>query len=163
MLPLTAQLNRISDYFEIPGFIGRGTFGIVRKGIHKPTGQFVSVKSNSRSVHKPILQEEAAIMSSMTHPNVMAALATFSVPERVFIIMPFASGGDLSAYLAVHTDPPERSVVICLVQQLSSAVAYAHSLSILHRDLKPANILLTAGEDFPLKVLLSDWNSATTM
>ena len=47
--------------------------------------------------------------------------------------------------------------------QLSSAIAYAHSLSILHRDVKPQNVLLTTDKDLPLKALLSDWGSATTI
>ena len=117
MLPFSNRLNNISEYFEIRGRIGEGTFGIIRKGVHKLTGQFVAVKSNKFGVDKPNAQNEAAILSSMTHPNVMAALATYAAPEQAFIIMPFASGGDLSAYLAAHEDPPQRSVAISLVQQ----------------------------------------------
>jgi serine/threonine-protein kinase len=62
--------------------------------------------------------------------------------------------------LAQRTDPSDdRPRFLKVVEQVSQAVAYAHSKGVIHRDLKPANVMVGAfGE-----VLGMDWGVAKVL
>lgn len=58
----------------------------------------------------------------------------------LWLVMEYCDGGDLNQYLLSR--PPDSQHNHSVVQQLSSAVSFLHSLGIIHRDLKPDNVLV---------------------
>lgn len=58
----------------------------------------------------------------------------------LWLVMEYCDGGDLNHYLLSR--PPDAHSNQAIVKQLSSAVAFLHSLGITHRDLKPDNVLV---------------------
>src|SRR5256885_11240908 len=54
--------------------------------------------------------------------------------------MEFISGGSLADLIAEGPLAPE--LVSRLLEQIASALDYAHDLGIVHRDLKPQNVLV---------------------
>jgi len=101
---------------------------------------------------------EAEAASQLDHPNI---LPIYSYGERdglPYIIMPFMPGGTLSEYIAEHGCLTLHEAQWYL-EQISSALDYAHEHGCVHCDVKPANILL----DSDGSVMLSDFGIAHMM
>ncbi|HCI78307.1 MAG TPA: hypothetical protein DHW02_01300, partial [Ktedonobacter sp.] len=69
-----------------------------------------------------------------------------------YIIMPYISGGTLSEYIAQH-GPLSLQEALWHIEQIASALDYAHARGCVHCDIKPANILL----DGEQRVMLADF------
>lgn len=88
--------------------------------------------------------EERQLLSNIHHPHIIQLLDVqandLAQSGRLFFIMEYCSGGNLSTHLKLHTmTVPE---IQTLLHQLCKALVYLKSQSIAHRDVKPGNILL---------------------
>ena len=95
--------------------------------------------------YKKVLQmgngvpREFEIAQLLDHPNCLKMYeCNKNAVGEYMISMPLYSHGSLS-YSSVPTLTISSSVLF--IQQLSSALAYMHSLNVVHRDIKPANVL----------------------
>jgi serine/threonine-protein kinase len=103
---------------------------------------------------------ERQIVGGLRHPQIAQLLeAGVSSDGEPYLALEYVDGTNL----AEHCDAQRLSIRqrIVLMQQVLSAVQYAHANLVLHRDLKPSNILVTsAGEirllDFGIAKLLSE-------
>lgn len=83
---------------------------------------------------------------------------------KVYIVLEYASNGDLYEYLAGLSKPMPESKCKTWMRQLCSAVEYLHSRNIAHRDLKCENVLIDSSKNLKLtdfglgKVVSSDKN-----
>src|SRR5258708_37391782 len=102
--------------------------------------------------------EEARTIARLSHPHIVHVLE-FGIEENTpFLVMNHAPYGSL------RQRHPSGSVlsntqILPYVEQVASALHYAHERMIIHRDVKPENMLL--GEAFAL--MLSDFGLATTV
>jgi NIMA (never in mitosis gene a)-related kinase len=85
-------------------------------------------------------------LRSLEHPNIVAYFSTFVETTKLYIVMEFADGGDLSA--AIKERQPESKhfpevEALRMFTQCCLALQHCHSRHILHRDLKSQNIFLT--------------------
>jgi len=88
------------------------------------------------------LENEAAVMMGLPHPNVVQVHGLYSSDTEVFIIMELLPGGSAWDLVMAHGKLPARvSVDMCL--EVLEALALAHDNGIIHRDIKPHNVLLT--------------------
>jgi serine/threonine protein kinase len=91
---------------------------------------------------------EARLASSLSHPNIVS-VTDFGIDERrgYFLVMELLEGASLRDRLDEHALPPR--IACDVLDQLSSAVRYAHSRGVVHCDLKPDNVFLVrvAGEN----------------
>ncbi|XP_077551265.1 testis-specific serine/threonine-protein kinase 6-like [Haemaphysalis longicornis] len=103
----------------------------------------IIAKAKTSTVYRErFLPRELKILGSTKHPHIARVLAIIDEPEKVFIIMEMAAGGDLlSKILKVHRFDEETAHRFFM--QLVSALAYLHQNDIAHRDLKCENVLLT--------------------
>lgn len=71
----SASERRFETYYELGDFIGEGTFGLVRRGKCKQTGESVAVKIVPKAQLKTSdlkrLQTEALILTSTADPNIV--------------------------------------------------------------------------------------------
>jgi serine/threonine protein kinase len=86
--------------------------------------------------------------TQQTHRNVISlidhsALDESDNPDKQYLVMPIAHGGDLGApgRLALYKDSLDG--VLQVSKQVAHALRAAHEQKIVHRDVKPANILFT--------------------
>jgi serine/threonine protein kinase len=99
---------------------------------------------------------EAQAMDQLEHAHIVPMLSYGEVDGLPYIVMPYLSGGALDARLNMRQEPLALSEIARYMQQLASALDYAHQRGIVHRDIKPANVLLDADNN----VYLTDFGIA---
>ena len=83
---------------------------------------------------------ETANLASMNHPNVIR-IHDYGIQDGMpFIVMDYLRQGDLTQKLAKGLEINE---LIRVINQVSSALDYAHTKGVVHLDVKPENILFS--------------------
>jgi serine/threonine protein kinase/Tfp pilus assembly protein PilF len=85
---------------------------------------------------------EARAAAKLVHPNVVTIHEIGEADCGRFIVMEYIKGLSLSEFLK-HNGILEWELAVKFIQDILSALSYAHQLGILHRDIKTDNILLT--------------------
>ncbi len=84
---------------------------------------------------------EAEAASQLDHPHILSIYSYGQHEGLPYIVMPYMPGGTLSDYVA-HDGPLSLSAAQQYLEQIASALDYAHTNDCVHCDVKPANILL---------------------
>uniref|UniRef100_A0AAY5ESQ2 non-specific serine/threonine protein kinase n=1 Tax=Electrophorus electricus TaxID=8005 RepID=A0AAY5ESQ2_ELEEL len=119
--------------------IGKGNFAKVKLARHIPTGREVSLE----------LFREVRIMKILNHPNIVKLFEVIETEKTLYLVMEYASGGEVFDYLVAHGRMKEKEARTKF-RQIVSAVQYCHQKHIVHRDLKAENLLLDA--DMNIKI-----------
>jgi serine/threonine protein kinase len=98
---------------------------------------------------------EAEAASKLDHPNILPIYSYGEQDGLPYIVMPYMRDGTLSEYISKHS-PVSLPEAQWFLEQISSALDYAHTHGCVHCDVKPANILL----DSDGRVMLSDFGIA---
>ncbi|XP_020320060.1 serine/threonine-protein kinase MARK2-like isoform X14 [Oncorhynchus kisutch] len=144
--------------------IGKGNFAKVKLARHVLTGKEVAVKIidktqlNSSSLQK--LFREVRIMKLLNHPNIVKLFEVIETEKTLYLIMEYASGGEVFDYLVAHGRMKEKEAR-AKFRQIVSAVQYCHQKCIVHRDLKAENLLLDA--DMNIKIADFGFSNEFTM
>ena len=147
-----------SDFFRCGDYcIGKGGFGEVWKVNHKKTNELYVIKVLDKERLKlqnliAQLNLEIEIMYKVHHPHIMQLINHFEDDDNFFMIMPYASRGQLYTLLKKNTKLDQK-MTSQFLRETISAVKYLHEHNIIHRDIKPENILL----DQNYRVKLSDF------
>ncbi|SAM09427.1 hypothetical protein [Absidia glauca] len=151
------------DDFEIGRKLGQGKFGHVYLAREKQSGYIIALKVlykeeiNSMAVERQ-LRREVEIQSSLRHTNILRLFGYFDDETRVFLILEYASKGELFEELQLKKRFME-SVAAKYVTQLAQALLYLHHKRVIHRDIKPENLLL--GLRGELKIADFGWSVKT--
>nr|XP_057945998.1 MAP/microtubule affinity-regulating kinase 3a isoform X7 [Doryrhamphus excisus] len=133
--------------------IGKGNFAKVKLARHILTGREVAIKIidktqlNPNSLQK--LFREVRIMKILNHPNIVKLFEVIETERTLYLVMEYASGGEVFDYLVAHGRMKEKEAR-AKFRQIVSAVQYCHQKRIVHRDLKAENLLLDA--DMNIKI-----------
>uniref|UniRef100_A0A3B5LZK9 non-specific serine/threonine protein kinase n=1 Tax=Xiphophorus couchianus TaxID=32473 RepID=A0A3B5LZK9_9TELE len=114
--------------------IGKGNFAKVKLARHILTG---------REVSHGALFREVRIMKGLNHPNIVKLFEVIETEKTLYLVMEYASGGEVFDYLVSHGRMKEVEAR-AKFRQIVSAVHYCHTKNIVHRDLKAENLLLDA-------------------
>src|SRR5947209_7831661 len=153
--------DRVGEHlgnYHLLRLLGRGGFAEVYLGEHL----YLKSQAALKVLHTHLNEEdtaqfmrEAQLLAGLSHPHIVRVL-DFAVQDGVpFLVMDYAPGGTLRQRHPAGTPLPLDSI-LAYVQQVASALQYAHDQRLIHRDVKPENMLLTARED----VVLSDFGLA---
>ena len=139
------KIKSIGHYF-LGKTIGEGTFGKVKLGTHSLTGEKVAVKVLEKERIGDVadverVAREIHILKLIRHPNIIQLFEIIETPKQLYLIMEFASGGEVFDYIVSHSRVKEREACR-FFQQIISGVEYISRLGVVHRDLKPENLLL---------------------
>jgi 5'-AMP-activated protein kinase catalytic alpha subunit len=154
--------QHLGDYLILET-LGKGSFGKVKRGLHKPTSMPVAIKIlNRQKLHKANMDKkirrEIKILSLFRHPNICRLYEVIQTPADIFLIMEYIDGGELYDYI-VHQGKLNEAAARYVFQQIVCALEYCHHFRVVHRDLKPENILLGAN----LQVKIIDFGLANLM
>ncbi|XP_065719334.2 serine/threonine-protein kinase par-1 isoform X33 [Drosophila suzukii] len=136
--------------------IGKGNFAKVKLAKHLPTGKEVAIKIIDKTQLNPgslqKLFREVRIMKMLDHPNIVKLFQVIETEKTLYLIMEYASGGEVFDYLVLHGRMKEKEARVKF-RQIVSAVQYCHQKRIIHRDLKAENLLL----DSELNIKIADF------
>ena len=156
---LERECNKNDFFREGDSYIGKGAFGEVWKVSHRQSNKIYVIKVMDKVAIKDQklsdqINREIEIMYKLNHPHVMKLINHFEDDEKFYLIMPYASKGQLYSLLRRQVRFDQRTAAQYM-REVLEAVRYIHSFSpkIIHRDIKPENLLL----DENYRVLLSDF------
>ncbi|XP_078592167.1 serine/threonine-protein kinase MARK2-like isoform X14 [Branchiostoma floridae x Branchiostoma japonicum] len=133
--------------------IGKGNFAKVKLARHVPTGKEVAIKIIDKTQLNPSslqkLFREVRIMKMLNHPNIVKLFEVIETEKTLYLVMEYASGGEVFDYLVAHGRMKEKEAR-AKFRQIVSAVQYCHQKRVVHRDLKAENLLLDA--DMNIKI-----------
>ncbi|KAM7390139.1 hypothetical protein PAMA_008353 [Pampus argenteus] len=152
---------RVTARYDIKALIGRGSFSRVVRVQHRATRQPFAIKM--MEVEAPEGREvcacELAVLQRVSHPNVIQLIEVFQFPQRVYMVLELATGGELLDRVISKGHFTERDATQAL-RMVLAGVGYLHTLGITHRDLKPENLLYYhPGPDS--RLLVTDFGLAT--
>lgn len=148
------------------GLLGSGAFGQVYKGVWVPENENIKIpiaiktlnSSTDAEASRQFL-EEAYIMASVEHPNLLKLLAVCMTTEHKLItqLMPL---GSLLDYVRNNKDKTGSKALLNWSTQIARGMTYLEKKRLVHRDLAARNVLVqTPGNikitDFGLAKLLS--------
>src|SRR3984893_4758107 len=138
--------------------------GVVFHGFDPTIGRDVAVKTLrlseagtglSREELVGRFQTEARAAGLLTHPNIVVVFDAGEEDGLFYITMEFVEGRSLQSLIDAHQPFPVPRV-LKLMEQVCSALDFAHQHNVVHRDIKPANLMLTSDDT----VKITDFGTA---
>nr|CDS15141.1 serine:threonine protein kinase MARK2 [Echinococcus granulosus] len=127
--------------------IGKGNFAKVKLACHVITGKEVAIKIIDKTQLSPSSRQklfrEVRVMKMLDHPNIVKLFEIIANEKILYLVMEYASGGEVFDFLVTHGKMAEREAR-AKFRQIVSAVQYCHQKKVVHRDLKAENLLLDA-------------------
>ncbi|CAB3406870.1 unnamed protein product [Caenorhabditis bovis] len=139
--------TKFSDNYDVKEELGKGAFSVVRRCIHKTSGQEFAAKIintkklSSRDFQK--LEREARICRKLQHPNIVRLHDSIQEESFHYLVFDLVTGGELFEDIVAREFYSEADASHC-IQQILESIAYCHANNIVHRDLKPENLLLAS-------------------
>ncbi|XP_014826220.1 PREDICTED: obscurin-like isoform X6 [Poecilia mexicana] len=134
--------RRLFSVYDVHEEIGRGTFGVVKRVIHRRTGEVFSAKFLPlRSSSRTRAFQERDLLSRLAHPRVACLLDFFCTRRTLVLITEICCSHGLLDHLLMRGSVSEKEVQF-YVQQILEGVCHIHSMNIMHLDIKPENILM---------------------
>lgn len=102
------------------------------------------------------LTREYDNMYSLTNDGIVAVRHLVKDDYRYYVVMDYAEGETLAAYLSNHRKPGE-AVALEVIRRIAAALDYAHGKGMVHRDIKPGNVMVQIDGDNIKSVKLLDF------
>jgi tRNA A-37 threonylcarbamoyl transferase component Bud32 len=132
--------------YVIDKALGHGAHGIVyRAHAHKDPSTPIALKVVESRGNLDHLLLEPALLSQLDHPCIVGIEDYFVSGEDLVLALEYIDGPDLETELK-RGRTFSQAEIRDLLLQLASALAQAHSRSIIHRDIKPSNILVVRNQ-----------------
>jgi len=137
--------STLGDY-DIYGELGRGGMAAVYLGLDLALNRKVAIKTMlpelvSREGMVARFKREAQTAAALSHPHIIQIYTVKETPKLCFFVMKFIEGRSLESVIADKGQVPLEMAQVIL-QQVGSALAFAHRKNVVHRDIKPANIMI---------------------
>lgn len=136
--------KRLGQY-EIVGKLGEGGMASVYRARQASIKRDVAIKviesklaSNPDFVKR--FEREAQMVASFRNSQILKVFDYGQEGDLIYLVMELLPGGNLADLIRAQKLPLER--IARLLDQIASALDYAHSKGIVHRDLKPQNVML---------------------
>ncbi len=131
----------VADRFEVDRLAGTGGMGRVYRAKDRLTGGVIALKVIHSERDEPRFEHEAEVLSSITHPGVVAYVAHGrSSDGEMWLAMEWLEGEDLAQ--RIQRSPLAVDESIDLGRRVADALGAAHEKGVVHRDVKPSNVFL---------------------
>lgn len=138
--------------YRIISQIGKGGMATVYKAFQPSLDRYVAIKimppfyAQQDDTFLKRFRREARAVGKLRHPNILIVIDYGEHDDVTYIVMEYVDAGTLTDRLGTPMPLHEIGVIL---EQISSALDYAHGQGVIHRDVKPSNILLPK-PDWPL-------------
>lgn len=135
--------------------VGRGSYSKVKEAYDYKTMRQVAVKiidltRAPKDFQEKFLPRELQIWPRVHHPNIIAMHQCVTRSDKIYMILEYASGGDMLTYIQKLCGPvPDKDCKLWM-RQICSALQYLHHNNIIHRDLKLENLLIDSKRNIKL-------------
>ena len=137
--------------YKVLSELGRGGMGVVYKCFDEVAQIEVAVKGLPQEVsHNQMEMEDIRdnfkLVSGLRHQNITGIRQLEADPATgdYYIVMDLAEGENLHRWLKKHQDAESYDLKVSIIDEVASALDYAHSQKIMHRDIKPENVIIDA-------------------
>src|SRR5208283_2788015 len=150
--PRNLSPGTVVDGYTVLGKLGGGGMGEIYR-VQRGTELFALKLQGERLTEAldPVKREElearsrreAAVLLSLTHPNILAIIGSGRWPDRsgyLYLITELVGGEALDRWH--ERKKPSLRQLAHVFEQLADALDYMHRASIYHRDLKDPNVLV---------------------
>jgi tRNA A-37 threonylcarbamoyl transferase component Bud32 len=126
--------------------VGRGSYSIVYKAIHKDLNMVVAIKMMRHNMaidpcFYSNFREEAQVVASLNHENILDVYDFEERYKTVFIIMEYLEGESLQDLL-IRLKTIPSGLAVTYIYQICKGLAYAHEKGIIHRDINTVNVMV---------------------
>ncbi|MBI3160016.1 MAG: protein kinase [Chloroflexi bacterium] len=135
----------IGNYSELT-LLGRGGMGEIYLGYDPRLERKVAIKllpshtaGNEDAERR--LKREAQTVAGLKHPNIVTLHEIGEHAGQPYIVMEYIDGMDLSRLLRERGRLPLEEA-LSLLEDVASALDYAHQSGVIHRDIKPSNVMV---------------------
>ncbi|CAM0140953.1 unnamed protein product [Umbelopsis sp. WA50703] len=147
------------DDFDVGQHIGTGQFGRAYVAQEKKSKHVAALKILQKDEIQmaqvvSYLKREIEIHGHLRHPNILRLYGYFHDDQHVYMVLEYASNGDLYQLLRQKKRLSERQAAL-YIAQIAEGLLYLHNLNVTHRDIKPENILI--GREGVLKLADFGW------
>jgi Tol biopolymer transport system component len=163
-------IGKMVNGYEILSQVGQGGMATVFLARQRSMNRNVALKFLpsvflNDDTYLQRFEREVKIVSRLEHRNIVPVYDFGEFESQPYIAMRYMPAGSVEELLTQGRIPLPR--VLSIVEQVASALDYAHQNGILHRDLKPSNILLDDGggvfiTDFGIARIISEGSGQIT-
>ena len=142
---MDATVKKKIGKYEITGILGRGGMGVVYRAQDRRIGRQVAIKTLTEGfTGQPEMLERfyrEAQAGILQHPNIVIVYDLGDEDGVPFIVMEFVEGEPLDKLI---NSGKQLHLVdkLSIIEQVCTALGYAHQRGVVHRDIKPANVIV---------------------
>jgi len=150
--PALEEAARLFPGYAVIKLLGRGGMGAVYQARQIELDRLVAIKllPLEISVDKDFAERfrrEARAMAKLHHPNIVTVFDFGTTHEgHLYFAMEYVEGANLNDIIHRNKQGEASGLdagqALAIVEQVCTALAYAHDKGIVHRDIKPANVLI---------------------
>lgn len=148
---INGNLNSVTTYTEraflaqhkllLKGSLGRGTFSKVKKAYDLNNFRHIAIKiidCNKAPKHfKKFLPRELDNWPKIKHQNIITMFYYLLNMNSVYIVLEYASGGDMLSYLQRINGPVPEEKIMIWMKQICIAVKYLHLKQVIFYNRNP--------------------------
>ena len=133
------NVKSIGDFMYYNNIIlGKGSYSVIYKGYSITDNKIVAVKKIHTIISSKYLKNEISLMKSLNHPNIIKLYDVIYHNDKVYMILEYCNGGDLSKYIRKGKNIYDDKYF----NEILEGMKYLYDNKIMHRDIKPANFLI---------------------
>ena len=157
------------DNYTITRVLGGGGFSIVYLAKEKETNRLAVIKEymprklakrgndmsisalsekkvNSFQGGRKLFFQEASILATLKHPNIVDVQSFFRANGTVYIVMAYEAGDNLQHVISRQKGKLNERFLLTVFPPLLDALSLIHERGYLHQDIKPGNIHICSGD-----------------
>ncbi|MDE2638013.1 MAG: protein kinase [Chloroflexota bacterium] len=146
ILDLTGKSVKTYDFEDL---LGQGGYGVVYRARQEAVLREVAIKIIlPKYANQPDFirrfESEAQVVARLEHPHIVPLYDYWREPDSTCLVMRYLRGGSLRD-LIERQGKLQSDVAGKILDQIASALTFAHRNGVVHRDVNPGNILLDEG------------------
>jgi serine/threonine protein kinase len=148
-------IGKMLGQYQILELAGKGGMAAVYKAHQPSLNRYVALKvlpaylaQDEQFVVR--FRQEALAAAALRHPNIMVIYDVGQDQNLHYIAAEYLEGSTLAQVLEQQRGPLPLPRTVSIINQLASALDFAHQRGLVHRDVKPSNAFVGPGDHVTL-------------